>query len=155
MMCERRLRTTSVCIVILCWLAIASLAFPPVTQAQVANDSIRVDPQPDGTVRISRRSQPVDPRLGFRVQAAGLVVGPDGAFMASEYFRVDTVIADSPAGRAGLQVGDQILEVNGRNGRHLPFLPRRHPGTEYELTVRRRGQLLRVILVVGEPHNHP
>lgn len=58
-----------------------------------------------------------------------------------EGYRIEDVVADSPAAAAGLKVGDLVLSVNGRKATELPLAEAREilksaPGTRVRLQVR-------------------
>ncbi|NPA32991.1 MAG: DegQ family serine endoprotease [Aquificae bacterium] len=67
---------------------------------------------------------------------------------------ITNVLPDSPAEKAGLKVGDVIVEVNGkkiRDTRDLQFtIMKVKPGTEITLTVIRDGKPIKVKVKVGE-----
>ena len=73
--------------------------------------------------------------------------------------RVERVLPGSPAEKAGLRVGDVILEVDGRRitpGRSLADLIARYrPGDEVRLTVRRGNETLQVTVRLGEHPERP
>jgi carboxyl-terminal processing protease len=71
-----------------------------------------------------------------------------------DYLTVLVPFAGSPAARAGVRAGDQILEIDGRDARGLDVdeavrYMRGRPGTRVRMTLRRRGaqEPLRVELV--------
>lgn len=72
---------------------------------------------------------------------------PRGALVAK-------VMPDSPADKAGLQVGDVILDYNGQELRDSPMLPHlvgRSPvGKNAELTVLRQGNKINIAVMIGE-----
>jgi S1-C subfamily serine protease len=86
-----------------------------------------------GTPRthVNGNAQPVAPRFGF---AVGAKVGPNNT---AGYPYVHTVVPGSNAERAGIQVGDTILTINGRDARDGQLFPVREAGTRYLLRVRR------------------
>ena len=57
------------------------------------------------------------------------------------------VFPESPAARAGLQVGDVIVSVNGRDGRNPPLFNGLRPGAEVTLRVRRDDEEREITLV--------
>lgn len=67
-------------------------------------------------------------------------------------YRVEDVVADSPAAAAGLKVGDLVLAVNGRKATELPLAEAREilkgaPGTRVRLQVK-SGEAEREVAVV-------
>jgi len=63
--------------------------------------------------------------------------------------KIGSVKADSPAAHAGLQVGDQVLAVDGQpvaRWEDLAARIRRHGEQPLVLTVRRQGQILKITL---------
>ena len=71
--------------------------------------------------------------------------------------RIDSVYADSPAGRAGLQPGDWIVKVAGQDLRTLSPAARNkvmdaNRGEPLALTVRRDGELLDFTVTPGHVH---
>jgi S1-C subfamily serine protease len=80
------------------------------------------------------------PGLGLRVTDA--TDGP-GAYVGS-------VREDSPGDRAGIQVGDTIIELSGRTVSTVADLEqiatRRPPGQPTSMTIRRAGALKTIIL---------
>jgi hypothetical protein len=71
---------------------------------------------------------------------------------ADEGYRVEDVVADSPAAAAGLKVGDLVLSVNGRKATELPLAEAREilkgaPGTRVRLQVK-SGEAMREAAVV-------
>lgn len=59
----------------------------------------------------------------------------------------------SPAELAGFEFGDELVSVDGRDGRLLPLFPGgpSAPGTVHEVTVRRGERLLELTLTLAEP----
>jgi carboxyl-terminal processing protease len=69
-----------------------------------------------------------------------------------EGYRIEDVVADSPAAAAGLKVGDTVLAVDGRKATELPLAEAREilkgaPGTRVLLQVR-SGEAAREVAVV-------
>lgn len=74
--------------------------------------------------------------------------GPDGALRVTAYPTVKAVAPESPAARAGLRVGDEIISVNGRDGRSPPlFEGVRRGGVRVVLRVRRAEEERDVVFV--------
>jgi hypothetical protein len=82
----------------------------------------------------NRNATAVAPRVGF---AVGAKIGPNNTF---GYPYVHTVVPGSNAERAGIQVGDTILTINGRDARDGQLFPVREAGTRYLLRVRRGSE---------------
>lgn len=59
----------------------------------------------------------------------------------------------SPAEAAGFEVGDELVRVDGRDGRLLPLFAGGPygPGTLHRVTVRRGERLLELKLTLAEP----
>ncbi len=73
---------------------------------------------------------------------------------ADGFLRVTHVLADTPAQRAGVSPGDEIVAVNGSKVAGPTFAKAMEgypPGTEVELTLFRRGFLRRVATTTGTP----
>ena len=80
--------------------------------------------------------------LGFRYKDSGGLV------------RVRSILADSPARRAGVSAGDEIVAVNGVRVTYDGFdktLERFPPGTPVVLSLFRRGYLRNITLEMGTP----
>jgi C-terminal processing protease CtpA/Prc len=67
----------------------------------------------------------------------GFTVGPDGKARLATYPRVQRVIAGSPAEAAGLRVGDELVVVDGRDGKQPPLFDHARAGTRVLLRIRR------------------
>lgn len=82
---------------------------------------------------------------------AQLGLGLDGA--AKPALRIATVVTDGPAARAGLEVDDEIVAVNGVKVRRcdslIAALAERRPGDTVVLTVRRHGHEFTATVVTG------
>lgn len=61
----------------------------------------------------------------------------------------------SPAHEAGLQPGDVLARVNGRDVREGPPFPESEPGTGYHIEFLRDGRPRETTLVVGPPRSDP
>lgn len=90
---------------------------------------------------------PVAGHLGVRWRVEGPLDLTSGK--AAHPPVVTGVVACSPAHRAGLQPGDRILSVDGRDARQAPVFPVARPGTVYRLTVERDGQRRGVVIRVA------
>jgi predicted metalloprotease with PDZ domain len=67
---------------------------------------------------------------------------------------VDSVRNDSPAETAGLQKGDEIVEIGGRNvnkNTWLAALARYRTGQSIPITVKRNRRTIKANMIVGEP----
>jgi predicted metalloprotease with PDZ domain len=63
-----------------------------------------------------------------------------------------TQVADnSPASRAGLRAGDQILAVDGRDTRSGPLFADAVPGQRYVLRIQRGNEVIEVPIVADPP----
>ena len=80
-----------------------------------------------------------------------LVLTPLGATGGTRHPTVAHVFPDSPAERAGLQVGDTILAVDGIDSREGPLFRDRTPGRRLVVRIRRGAVQREISLVVGEP----
>jgi S1-C subfamily serine protease len=90
------------------------------------------------------------PRLGFTYTGTPMI-SPDGTVRFADYPVVTAVADSSEAQKAGIRVGDVILQVNGRDGREAALFRNRNPGTQYRLTVRRGTQPLELSFTFGAP----
>lgn len=99
-----------------------------------------------GTYPVIRRDTTVPPSF----------VGYSFRGVSNGYETVIDVAADSPAERAGLHVGDEILSINGFDIITQRDSARYHgPGVPAELRVRRGDQILRLKIVpVKRPEPH-
>lgn len=79
------------------------------------------------------------------------VVLADGSVRFAEPPVITEVAPGSPAALVGLQPGDQIVEVNGRDGRDPTVLRARAAGQEFVLRIR-RGTELRDVTLVSAPN---
>lgn len=89
--------------------------------------------------------------LGFSIKTAGLFS------TTLEQVSVAKVVADSPAEKAGLKVGDEIVEINGTPIHGASGLKMRQmladakPGDHLAMEVKRgEGDLKKLDLIVGE-----
>ncbi|MBK8195789.1 MAG: S41 family peptidase [Lewinellaceae bacterium] len=95
---------------------------------------------------------------GYRIQTDGKYngIGADG-LRIGDYVTITEIFEDSPAHKAGLKVGDEIIAVDGQSakgkteGEMLEFL-RGFPGTKADLLVRRPGESkdLKIVLLRDE-----
>jgi carboxyl-terminal processing protease len=95
---------------------------------------------------------------GYRIQTDGKYngIGADG-LQIGDYVTITEIFEDSPAHKAGLKVGDEIIAVDGQSakgkteGEMLEFL-RGFPGTKADLLVRRPGESkdLKIVLLRDE-----
>jgi len=70
----------------------------------------------------------------------------DGRAVWTAHPQIKKVVCDSPAHRAGLRVGDTILEAEGADARTVP-LPPRIIGRSYRFKFRRDGEVFEVTLL--------
>jgi S1-C subfamily serine protease len=84
------------------------------------------------TVRSTGRG----PALGFSYTGSP-VISESGEVRFADFPVVNGVIDGSAPARAGIRVGDVIVEVNGQDGRKAGLFRDRRPGTRYTLRVRR------------------
>ncbi|HEX8830119.1 MAG TPA: PDZ domain-containing protein, partial [Longimicrobium sp.] len=92
-----------------------------------------------------------DPRsgsLGFTYHFAE-PTGMPGQPMPRRYAVITAVAPGSAAEKGGMQAGDQMLAVNGRDGRNPWLFCERAPGTVYDVRVGRSGAAHSVRVVVG------
>lgn len=102
-----------------------TLALPTAALAQHGS------PAAQPRTSVNRNANTVPPRFGF---AVGADMGPNNTF---RHPFVHTVVPGTNAERAGIQVGDTILTINGRDARQGQLFPVRQAGTRYLLRVRR------------------
>lgn len=79
----------------------------------------------------------------------------DGRIRAELHPRVTAITPCSPAHLAGLEVGDILLRVDGRDTREGAPFPHAAPGTRYTIEFRRDGETRKVELVVGPQRPDP
>ncbi len=103
--------------------------------------------QGEGGVRtaINPDARPSTPVQGFRTE---MRPGPGNAYT---HDRVTLVVKGSNAERAGLEVGDVILDVDGRDVRGVPLFPSRVPGTRYLLRIKRGAEEMELTFIYPEP----
>jgi S1-C subfamily serine protease len=93
---------------------------------------------------------PATPAQVFVDRGAIGVTGTDGV----DGVLLTSIVAGSPAAKAGLRVGDLIIAVDGRNvnkSREMPYeVARRKPGSQIKLRVRRDGWESDVVVNVGD-----
>lgn len=72
----------------------------------------------------------------------------DGLIRMSSYPKVSGVGYCSPAHRAGIRLGDEIVGVDGRDGRMAPLFGRRvnPPGTVHRFMIRRDDETIEIAL---------
>ena len=81
----------------------------------------------------------------------GVHPGANGSRSSFDAPTVTFVAPGSNAARAGVAVGDTIVEIDGRDARQPPIFADRTPGREYTLRVRRGGEELELRYVVPPP----
>ncbi|MBN2707144.1 MAG: DegQ family serine endoprotease [Deltaproteobacteria bacterium] len=93
-------------------------------------------------------------RLGVHIQEVSEDLAASFGLKEKQGAVVSEVVADSPAARAGLEVGDIILAVDGDKIDEMRNLPRmiaaKKPGTKVELEVLRLGKTIRVKVVLDD-----
>lgn len=86
--------------------------------------------------------QPVEPVVAQSLNISGIGI------------RITGMQADGPADRAGLVVGDIILEINGKefdsSRAALHYIAETKPGSEMRLTIVHRKQIIEKSIIVGE-----
>ena len=97
----------------------------------------------DGRVMYLQPNQPFPERQSFDASGVGFRRVADG-------YKVDVVLPDSPASRAGLSEGDELLDVDSRASQTFTTIQLRdylsRPGETSVLRVRRNGMELRLTL---------
>ena len=117
------------------FIALAS-SFPGVASAQLQ-------------VEVARETDRLG-ELGMSWQFDGpFNLSDDGARRATSPPSVSSITPCSPAHRAGLEPGDILLKVNGRDGTAGRLFPNGAPGTPYHLEVQRGTERWTVLLEVG------
>ncbi|HYW07181.1 MAG TPA: PDZ domain-containing protein [Longimicrobium sp.] len=76
-------------------------------------------------------------------------MGPNGVAQVRNYPVVRRLTANSPAARAGVLLGDQIVSANGRDGRRPPLFEDVTPGSRVVLRIRRGGDEREIAFVAG------
>lgn len=94
--------------------------------------------------------------LGFGwALTAVLGPDPDSPPQSGMYPVVDNVDKCSPAEKAGLRVGDELMVVDGRDARGPGYIfedsPTREPGAMHAFTVRRGDELIELTITSTEP----
>ena len=93
-------------------------------------------------------------RLGVHIQEVTSELAASFGLDKKHGAVVSEVIDDSPAARAGLQVGDIILAVDGQKVEEMHRLPRmvaaKKPGTRVKLKVLRMAKLLNIDVVLDD-----
>lgn len=101
------------------------------------------------------RSAKPDGYMGITFSAnmrADTLRGGSEVFRFAEYPTVETVEPGSPAERAGVETGDEIVRINGRSivGQDIVFSRILRPGMRLPVRVRRDGDVRDVTIVVAE-----
>lgn len=99
-------------------------------------------------------SQRVNPDRLLTVPAAGCSGASWAQFQTADgasYPVVTQVDGGSPADRAGLREGDEILEVNGKDARTLSSWFAATPGEEVSIRVLRNGKQREIFITAGRP----
>ena len=78
---------------------------------------------------------------------ATVTTGPDGSPRWATYPVIRLVVADSPAAKAGLVVGDSIISVNGADARVNKILEAKEGGEKFSIRVRRGSEYLDFAIV--------
>ena len=139
---------------LLAWLTLPlSFALHPVGGARPvpivpALPSVAFDTVPFDTIRAGPGGY-TGIKSWYRVTAR--IVGDTIADPTDPLVQVSAVAKDSPAERAGLAVGDLILEIDGASVRTDDVLARLAPGSRYTLRIQRGHDELEVTLVPGPP----
>ncbi len=93
-------------------------------------------------------------RLGVHIQDVTPELAASFGLDEKQGAVISEVIAESPAARAGLKVGDIILAVDGKPVAEMHILPRmiaaKKPGTKVTLKVLRLGKILQVNVVLDD-----
>lgn len=133
--------------------------FNDVADLQAAAEAVAGRPMQDVFDELVRTPAPVnyDRYLGYagyrlkRGQRRVASMGFDAGRGTGDTLRVSNVDATSPAGAAGVQAGDEILEVNGRKPFSGPDVAASvAPGDRVRLRLRRGGRTFEVRYRVGE-----
>lgn len=84
--------------------------------------------------------------LGFS-HDMGLRFDGNGRIASRDYPTILRIYCGLPAHKAGLQVGDIVREVNDNDGRTPGVLRAERGGIRFNLTIDRKGELMRFVLV--------
>ncbi len=115
--------------------------------AQQATEAPTVTPTQNG---MTVRRAPAPYYTGYSYSGSP-VVQPDGSVRFAEPPVITEVLPGSPAALVGLQPGDVIVQVNGRDAREARGLRAREAGQEFVLRIR-RGTELRDVTLVAAPN---
>ena len=92
--------------------------------------------------------------LGVTIQEVNEALAKNFGLNKAKGALVSNVVKDGPAGKAGLQRGDVIVEVNGKavpNSRTLPrMVAQIPPGSRTELKIIRNGQTRKITVTLGK-----
>jgi serine protease Do len=93
-------------------------------------------------------------RLGIHIQEVTEELAASFGLDKEQGALISDVIEDSPAARAGLEVGDIILAVDGDKVKEMRVLPRmiaaKKPGTQVVLTLLRNGRTMKIPVVLDD-----
>lgn len=110
-----------------------------------------------GQRTVARSAGPVVEQRVERVPRQDVVPAPEMPMMASGWALVVEVTEDSPADRAGLRVGDFVVNVEGESLRDevtlSDLIGRYEPGDEVEMVVWRDGRERHITVTLGSNPN--